>query len=84
MYLNAESTGQILHLALEILSEELNGLLVHAGRSSPSVADVILMRFSILQNCFMILLYEKRNTKHNLSGLMLLAVHWEDTTIAVC
>lgn len=87
-YLKAESNGQILHLALEISSEELTGLLVHAVRFSPSVADVILMRFSILHNCFMILSYEKQTskTKHNPSGLMLLAFNQElmtDTFVEV-
>lgn len=50
----------MLCLALEILSEELNALLVHAGGFSPSVADVILMRFSIVHKHFMMLLYEKQ------------------------
>lgn len=86
LYLRAESKGQILPLALEILSQELNGLLVRAGRFSPSVADVTLVSFSILQNCFTILLYEKQTnkTKHNPSGLMLLAFHQEVTTTYVC
>lgn len=85
VYLKPDSKGQILHLALEILSEELNGLLVHSERFSPSVAHVMLMRYSILHDHFMIL-YTKRTikTKHNPSVLMLLAFNQEVMTIYVC
>lgn len=86
VYLKSDSKGQILHLALEILSVELNRLLVYAERFSPSVADVILMRYSILHDRFMILLYTKQTikTKHNPSVLMLLAFNQEVMTIYVC
>lgn len=64
MYLKDGPKGQMLCLVLEILSEELNGLLVHTRRFSPSVADVILMRFSIEHNNFMMLLYTKHTNKN--------------------
>lgn len=85
VYLKTESKGQRLHLALEILSEEPNGLLVLAGRFSPSVADVILMRFSILHNCFTILLYDEQTSKpkHSPSGLTCRAFNQEVTTVCL-
>lgn len=66
VHLKAKSKGWILQLALESVPEELNWSM--QGRFSPSAADVILMRFSVLHNRFMILLYEKQinKTKHHL------------------
>lgn len=66
----------MLCLALEILSEELNGLPVHARRFPPSVADIILMRFSIVHNHFRMVLYEKHTnqTKPSHSRLLMLTL----------
>lgn len=68
VYLKDGPKGQVLCLALEIMTEEQNGL-------PPPVADVISMRFSTVRDHFMMPLYEKHTNKPkpSHSGLLMLA-----------